>query len=629
MAPQPEAKSSSEKEDGLFNRLARTFGGGNGGGSKDTKSKAKSTPDTPKQLPTPSISRPSSPRTMTQALTDAILSPLSQSSSVPSTPLPIFGAELRRTESASSVSSSIKRKLALSGVGVADFIRKLGKDIASIGGGKATATTESSGVTVEVTRRRSIDEPRPSPDPAQQWGSPAYGHAKLLSMVAEGEEPEASDHYEDEGSSGEETEESHQKFPLPSTSTAHYFEQPPLPSPENDDHLDLTDPAVLAHRLQSLIDALPTPAPLPPNSPPPSAPPTKTIPLPPEDIPTAPPSTPRSPRKGGKRRALPIVPSKPPPPKRDKHGKPIPPPGAAPKLPEEDKELLRLLQSATIMNGGKKEEEGRTTVWDILQRIGIGKDDGNQDGSGGDNKRGGGGGQDTPYADTGSVMLYSPLIPTKADLVELAEVAPVYYEEEIPEDELLQPGGGQAGKAKAEEAVIPVGGWVKTMWPLAGWFSAAQETEPEKQPDSATTPNIVVSPPTAVAPELPQSPYIGSPRPYPSGPNDLALSPYTGSPRAIPRSPYMGAGELPRSPYMGSPRPLHAGENGELVDEGGKRFRIREVKAWVPSEDKVSYEVMWWGYRVYVYPFFAQNPPSLSLVLLLICARSLTLSPHR
>ena len=140
------------------------------------------------------------------------------------------------------------------------------------------------------------------------------------------------------------------------------------------------------------------------------------------------------------------------------------------------------------MNGGKKEEEGRTTVWDILQRIGIGKEDGDQDGSGGDGQRGGGGGQDTPYADTGSVMLYSPLIPTKADLVELAEVAPVYCEE-IPEDELLTIGEAQVGKAKAEEAMIAVGCWVKTMWPLAGWFSAAQKAEVENTRDYGSSPN--------------------------------------------------------------------------------------------------------------------------------------------
>lgn len=85
---------------------------------------------------------------------------------------------------------------------------------------------------------------------------------------------------------------------------------------------------------------------------------------------------------------MPIVPAKPPPPKRDKNGKPVSILGAAPKLPETDKELLKLLQSATIMNGGKENDDGRTTVRDVLQRIGIGK--------GGD-----------------GVMMYPPLIPAR------------------------------------------------------------------------------------------------------------------------------------------------------------------------------------------------------------------------
>ncbi|KAF6755090.1 hypothetical protein DFP72DRAFT_1067819 [Ephemerocybe angulata] len=89
-------------------------------------------------------------------------------------------------------------------------------------------------------------------------------------------------------------------------------------------------------------------------------------------------------------------------PKRDKN-----------EVGEEDKEVLKSLQSATIMNGGKDKEEGRTTVWDVLQQLQWGG--GKERGRDGEDER----------SDMGSVMMYSPLIPGKKDIVELAEVAPV------------------------------------------------------------------------------------------------------------------------------------------------------------------------------------------------------------
>ncbi|KAF6755082.1 hypothetical protein DFP72DRAFT_1045615 [Ephemerocybe angulata] len=547
----------------LLNRLTRTLGGGSS--SKSERKQDSRVPQTPVQLPTPAISTPSSPFTMANNLTDAISTPFTSTVILtPTSPAPpSFGAELRRTNSTSSVSSSIKRKLALSGLGVTDFFKKLGKDIAAFSGKSTSSAPEASASSPSESpsRVRSTDDHQ-AQDPLVRSPAP-YGHAKLLSMVAEGEEE--SDSASDDGSA------SHEAFPLPSSSPNHLLS--PIPNNnanlytsapywtnntnggtgEGEETPDLTDPAYLAHRIQSLIDALPAPEPLPPNSPPPSAPPTRTIPLPPDE-----PSDGHGKKGGRRRKGLPIA--KPSTPKRDKSGKPIPPPSALPEVGEEDKEVLKILQSATIMNGGKDKEEGRTTVWDILQQLQWG---------GGGKERGRDG--EDERSDMGSVMMYSPLIPGKKDIVELAEVAPVWVEEELQDGEEVE-----QVSARKEEAVIPVGGWVKTMWPLGGWFGAVQDKEKaeEASPSIASAPEIVLLPPPLASPRL-------------------------------------RLDELPRSPYIGSPRMLTVlppVESDGIVEDGGRRYRVRETKAWVPSADKVSYEVMWWGYRVYL-------PPPAMLVL--------------
>ncbi|KAF6755085.1 hypothetical protein DFP72DRAFT_347733 [Ephemerocybe angulata] len=436
----------------LLNRLTRTLGRSKNENERKQDSRV---PQTPVQLPTPAISTPSSPFTMANNLTDAISTPFTSTVILtPTSPAPSFGAELRRTNSTSSVSSSIKRKLALSGLGVTDFFKKLRKDIAAFSGKSTSSAPEASASSPSESpsRVRSTDDHQ-AQDPLVRSPAP-YGHAKLLSMVAEGEEE--SDSASDNGSA------SHEAFPLPSSSPNHLLS--PIPNNnanlytsapywtnntnggigEGEETPDLTDPAYLAHRIQSLIDALPAPEPLPPNSPPPSAPPTRTIPLPPDE-----PSDGHGKKGGRRRKGLPIA--KPSTPKRDKNGKPIPPPSALPEVGEEDKEVLKSLQSATIMNGGKDKEEGRTTVWDVLQQLQWG---------GGGKERGRDG--EDERSDMGSVMMYSPLIPGKKDIVELAEVAPVWVEEELQDGEEVE----QVSATK-EEAVIPVGGWV-------AWVGAVQ-----------------------------------------------------------------------------------------------------------------------------------------------------------
>ena len=178
------------------------------------------------------------------------------------------------------------------------------------------------------------------------------------------------------------------------------------------------EPTFLAQRIQMLVDSLPTP-----NS----------------DIS-------RSPRITK-------------PPARDPTGRPIPPPNPT---PIKDSRLKAFLNSATIMNGSN--EKGTPSIWSILESLGAPPHDGNdQTGDGnpkhepgeGDNE----GDEDQDiYPDTSSVMMYSPLQPTREDLVELAELVVLETEQEV-------------------EVVTGPSGWT-TMWPFSAWNPPKQQQQP-------------------------------------------------------------------------------------------------------------------------------------------------------
>lgn len=120
-------------------------------------------------------------------------------------------------------------------------------------------------------------------------------------------------------------------------------------------------------------------------------------------------------------------------------------------------------------------------------------------------------------------MLCSPLIPTKADLVELAdsEIVPV-----------TPPVEGQPAAA----------GWTD-VWPLNAW--KAKDVQEKPIPEPTTEPATEV----AVVPASPRS---------------------TGVVRA-------------------------------------RRVKIQGQRVWVPSDNKLSVQAMWWGYRLYV-PFLLVGP---------------------
>ncbi|KIK62515.1 hypothetical protein GYMLUDRAFT_242676 [Collybiopsis luxurians FD-317 M1] len=171
-------------------------------------------------------------------------------------------------------------------------------------------------------------------------------------------------------------------------------------------------------------------------------------------------------------------------------GCPTPPPSA---IHVQDKHLVELLSSATVMNGRKEEWP---TVWSILESLaapsngqeGLGKDSG----SSGDSDKGG-------TATNQSVMFYLPLEPEADDQVELAksELVPALA---AP----LSPGN----------AAVNIHGW--KWWPFPG--KKGQNPEP-------TTPS----------------------------------TPSTPAPHAV-------------------------------------------KKVWLPSTTKVSVEVTYWGYRIFLPP---------------------------
>lgn len=213
--------------------------------------------------------------------------------------------------------------------------------------------------------------------------------------------------------------------------------------------------------------------------------------------------------------SYPIRPPKLPP--RDKKGRPIPPPSSSIK----DRRLVELLSSATFMNGSRSGVKPRPSVWNILEEMGVpphGFPEERVDGGGGES-------DDPPiddqpdYSGTSTVMVYSPLIPTKDDIVELGELIPVSVEEEPISNTTL-------GKS-----------WT-SLWPLSmlpGW------------PQYKT-----------------------------------------------------------QAPVMEDP--LRGGFSQDFIvrsdvitmDDSGRRLRLKTTSAWVPSTTKVSFQVMWWGYRLYV-----------------------------
>ncbi|KAG6914852.1 hypothetical protein DXG01_014951 [Tephrocybe rancida] len=264
----------------------------------------------------------------------------------------------------------------------------------------------------------------------------------------------------------------------------------PFPVEESMTPADPAEPTYLASKIQSLLNALP--------------------------LPTH--NTPKPPRH-------------PKPPKRDAKGRPIPPSDAT---PISDPRLIAMLQSATVMNGGKNDAEGRhrrVSVWSVLESLGDStRDGGNGDEDAGDDEGGDGGdggGGDEEVGEASGIMMYSPLMPTNLSLVEIAESGIVLPEE--PQEPQVDP----------TSEVAQVAGWMG-MWPFS-----------------------ILGHGAGVATETGQGNVSSIASPTPSLPSSLP----------------------------GSPNSRNA------------RLRVQSKKrVWIPSTTKLSFQAVWWGYRMYLPP---------------------------
>jgi len=131
-------------------------------------------------------------------------------------------------------------------------------------------------------------------------------------------------------------------------------------------------------------------------------------------------------------------------------------------IPPQDSRLIRFLSSPTVMNGSTIKD--KPSIWSILERIGApqhAQNPSNDHDSGEDGE--------SMFTDNSSVMVYSPLIPSIEDHVELAELVPV-EEDEVQEVVPEKPDP------------IASTSWT-SIWPLSSlWFTTSPTPPAQPQP---------------------------------------------------------------------------------------------------------------------------------------------------
>lgn len=239
--------------------------------------------------------------------------------------------------------------------------------------------------------------------------------------------------------------------------------------------------------------------------------------------------------------------------------------------------------------------------------------DGGQGGdTGGDTGRGGGGGPTSLFSDGGSVMLYSPLIPGLHDLVEMGEVVDVLWEDDDEDDEdedgaalghleyreeefrWGQSEGGTTVVGSDDGIETPKAGKGKARaWvPSLNWWSSnttgAGVVQGKEEEDKTPSPTLSA---------------YGSP----TGVSSAVRKAVAGSGAVYKRQ---GAQLFLFLPLVSTNADLRKGrtKDGEVVKgkkaRVGRAVRTRRVvaeQAWAPSKDKMSVQVFWWGYRLYVF----------------------------
>ncbi|KAH9484749.1 hypothetical protein JR316_0001649 [Psilocybe cubensis] len=157
-------------------------------------------------------------------------------------------------------------------------------------------------------------------------------------------------------------------------------------------------------------------------------------------------------------------------------GRPIPP-----DIPSiQDSGLINLLSSPAIMNGSTS--KGRPSIWSILERVGSPTQHAPLPSpfTAGDTNVDEPSDEHSIYSDNSSVMVYSPLIPTLDDQVELAELVPIE-----PDNVVLE-----------TETAIEGTSWT-SVWPLSIWYGLpSRSTASPVESKSGLSPEPIPSSPT-------------------------------------------------------------------------------------------------------------------------------------
>ena len=306
--------------------------------------------------------------------------------------------------------------------------------------------------------------------------------------------------------------------------------QPQEPEPEAE---------ILARKIQHLVDSLPPP--------------------------TASPHSPTSPSSP----PLPISPYTP--------EIPLPTPTDDSQQPQiKDSRLIALLSNASFMNGSSL--KGKPSIWSILENIHptsspnpipnsgllpttdvhseIQPDEPPSASSSNiyPNQLPNESSPSMVFSDTSSIMVYSPLLPTQSDFVELAELVPFDTESGVVEerDAVLNSGGGgdrdglQSSRDGASNTQEVVGGTSWTlMWPFSIWYRQDQTHQGISQTLESST-----------------------------------------------RSSGLGGSEQQSAEFIASNTDSPTTQRIRTIKPQ------KSIRAWVPSPSKISVQAFWWGYRL-------------------------------
>lgn len=155
-----------------------------------------------------------------------------------------------------------------------------------------------------------------------------------------------------------------------------------------------------------------------------------------------------------------------------------------PSTTQHDSGVMAVLRNVSVMNGSRDRNDNRPSIWSVLERLRSPKqardppeNDPNSDARFVDDD------VSDLFSDSSSVMLYSPLLPARGSLVELAESeVTIDVVEEVGEDE---EEGVDVGGPELLQAQPPIPGWSwANILPSFDWFTqpAPSSNDPPMTP---------------------------------------------------------------------------------------------------------------------------------------------------